>query len=256
MKAPWLLALFMICNSNPLLNGEEETRTTPYSTIEKDLPSMVFLYGPPGSGRSTIASKLHNDFSVPHLSFVDLLSTYAHEQDPLGERLTTYLQTGGDISQELFIEIFQKRLQDNDCAHGCIIEGAPWTLAQAQSLYDSFHTSFSFVALTINANDQWLVSKVQNRFVCPTCGRIYHEPFSHPKKEGVCDICLSTLTQRSLDTPEIMQTKLTNYRAAIMPVLDFFNTKHALITLEGDKTIDAIYYQVISSLSQYAHLTK
>lgn len=246
-----LVSLFSVLFFQKALVAQEE----PVSLDEKEKqdvqrPCILFLYGPPGSGRSKIAIKIQQNFSVPYISFAELINQYAHESSSLGCSLQEYLQEGGEIPVDLFIKIFNKRLSNADCVHGCLIEGAPWTLQQAQALYESLQSAFSFLAINIDAKDQWLVTKAEKRLVCTHCGRVYQEPFSSPKKPGICDSCPEPLTRRHEDTPEIMQSTLSAYRNAVVPVLAFFEEKNSLVLVEGDKTFDAIYFYVSSFLTQ------
>jgi len=248
-----LISLFhVLFFQNILLSQEEQPPTSTKDNQEEHRPCLVFLYGPPGSGRSKIAIKIQQNFSIPYISFAELINQYAHDTTSLGTSLQEYLQEGGEIPLDLFIKIFSKRLSNEDCGQGCLIEGAPWTLQQAKALYESLQSTFTFLAINIDAQDQWLVTKAEKRLVCTNCGRVYHEPFSSPKKPGVCDTCPGTLTRRHEDSPEILKSKLSAYRNAVVPVLAFFEEKNSLVLVEGDKTFDAIYFHVSSFLTQRA----
>lgn len=246
-----VLSLFQVLLSPNILIGQVET-SDPISHDIQEIqhPCIVLLYGPPGSGRSKIAIKLQQNFSIPHISFAEVISQYAHESSSLGTSLKEYLQEGGEIPTNLFIEIFKKRLSNKDCSKGCLIEGAPWTLQQAQALYESLQSTFTFLAINIDAQDQWLVTKAEKRLVCTNCGQVYHEPFSSPKKPGICDTCPGTLTRRHDDSPETLKSKLFAYRNTTVPVLAFFEEKNSLVLVEGDKTLDSIYFYVLSCLTQ------
>lgn len=246
--------LQMVFFENGLLSQTENENIGEPSLFHEDQelhrPCLVFLYGPPGSGRSKVAIKIQQNFSIPYISFAELINEYAHEASSLGHSLHDYLKEGGEIPLDLFITIFKKRLSEKDCSQGCLIEGAPWTLQQAHALYDSLQDSFSFLAINIDAQDQWLVTKAEKRLVCTNCGRVYGDPAQQPRKQGTCDTCSGALIRRHEDSPEILKSKLATYRTTVVPVLAFFEEKKSLVLVEGDKTFDSIYFQVSSCLNQ------
>lgn len=246
MKIVFFLALcFVYCSSLPCQEITLE-RGGSFSSH----PYVIFLYGPPGSGRSKIAIKIEKEFSIPHISFADLIFQYAQENSPLGQSLRSYLENSGDISDDQCIALFQKRLTESDCNKGCLIEGAPWSLQHAKALYTALIDSFSFLAINIDTDDQWLVTQVEKRLVCPSCGRVYNENSSLPQKAQVCDICSATLTKRQEDTPAILQAKLESYRRSIVPILEFFKEKNCFLLIEGDRTPESIFSLVSNQLMQ------
>lgn len=239
-----ILMLFGYCSfslfSSEILTDQKEHNS--------NVPYIVLLYGPPGSGRSKIAVKIHQEFNIPHIAIAELILQYAQENSTLGNELKAYLEQGGDISDSQCIALFKKRLKEADCSRGCLIEGAPWSLSHAEALYNDLKDSFSILAINIDTDDNWLMTQVEKRLICPTCGRVYHEPFSLPKTPGICDICSKQLVRRQDDSPEAMRAKLDAYRNSIVPILSFFKEKNCFILIEGDRTQDAIFSLVSNSL--------
>jgi adenylate kinase len=92
---------------------------------------IVFL-GPPGSGKGTQAQRLKDYLSVAHLSTGEMLRDA--EDTPLGKEAARYMLAGQLVPDDVVVGIVAERLADKDCAHGCLFDGFPRTVPQAEAL--------------------------------------------------------------------------------------------------------------------------
>ncbi len=208
-------------------------------------PNILVLYGPPGSGRTKIAVKLNQHFDIPKVSFAELLADALHEDSQIGDRSREYMNVGGNIPIDLFWMILERRMKMKDCSLGCLWEGIPWTVEQARMAKEKLSKSFQFIVFSIDASDQWLIQRVEGRLFCSRCGRVYNDPHSIPKIDGICDICGHQLKRRIEDSPESVLARYQTYQTSMSPVLDFWNKQHLLKVISGDKNLDDIYNDII-----------
>lgn len=92
---------------------------------------IVFL-GPPGAGKGTQAQRLKDYLGVAHLSTGEILRDTA--DTPLGRKANRYMMSGQLVPDEIVVGIVVERLADKDCAAGCLFDGFPRTVPQAESL--------------------------------------------------------------------------------------------------------------------------
>ena len=59
-----------------------------------------------------------------------------------------------------------------------------------------------------------LLLRLTGRRSCPTCGRIYNVHFQPPRVDEICDVDGTKLVIRNDDREEVIQERLTAYRAA------------------------------------------
>jgi len=92
---------------------------------------IVFL-GPPGAGKGTQAQRLKSYLGVAHLSTGEMLRDSA--DTPLGRRAAHYMGAGKLVPDDVVVGIVVERLADDDCKNGCLFDGFPRTVPQAESL--------------------------------------------------------------------------------------------------------------------------
>jgi adenylate kinase len=94
---------------------------------------IVFL-GPPGSGKGTQAQRLKDYLQVAHLSTGEMLRDAVQTGTRLGRTADSYMSTGRLVPDDVVLAIVVDRLADDDCAQGCLFDGFPRTVPQAEAL--------------------------------------------------------------------------------------------------------------------------
>lgn len=77
---------------------------------------------------------------------------------------------------------------------------------------------------------------------------MYNIYFSPSKKEGVCDKCSGELFQRDDDKEETIKRRLDVYEASTAPLIDYYNKKGILKSVQGVGSIDDIFKKVCAVL--------
>ena len=94
---------------------------------------IIILVGPPGSGKGTQAKVLCDRFGIPQISTGDMLRA-AKRAGTLDKRYLAIMDAGGLVPDEAMIELIDKRLDEPDCKAGCLLDGFPRTVPQAEAL--------------------------------------------------------------------------------------------------------------------------
>ena len=190
----------------------------------------IVIFGPPGSGKGTYASRLVKKLGVPHISTGDLVREEIRNQTPLGRMIEKYSSSGTLVPDETITEILKKRMKSIE-AKGFVLEGYPRTVSQARTLEKI--TAIDTV-VNLNVPDSVIIRRLSARLLCKSCGAIYNEITLKPKVSGKCDKCGGELFRRADDQPEVIQERLRVYKEASSPVVDFYRAENLLKDIKND----------------------
>ena len=212
----------------------------------------LILFGPPGAGKGTQAQRLQAEFGMVQLSTGDMLRAELASGSELGKRAKTIMDAGQLVPDDLMIDMIAKRIAQADCQRGFILDGFPRTIPQAQAL-DALLAQRSIVLdalVAIDVDDEDLVARATGRFSCATCGATYHDTFKQTQKDGVCDACGATsFSRRSDDKEETVRARLKAYHTQTAPILDFYEKKGLLKSIDGRKEIDQVTRDLKAALT-------
>jgi adenylate kinase len=212
----------------------------------------ILFLGPPGAGKGTQCKLLSEKLKLPHLSSGDLLRDAVKAETPIGLTAKGYMDKGELVPDRVLISMFKQHLLGPDCKNGYILDGFPRNLAQAQAL-DAMLADIDRplnVVLNIQLPDHLLMARITGRRTCPNkkCNAVYHINFK-PSKDGKhCDKCGTELTQRSDDKEEVVQERLRVYSQQTAPLIDYYDKKGVLRTIDGDGEEQAIFADVMRTL--------
>eukprot|EP01097_Dermamoeba_algensis_P010716 TRINITY_DN79_c0_g1_i1.p1 TRINITY_DN79_c0_g1~~TRINITY_DN79_c0_g1_i1.p1 ORF type:complete len:124 (-),score=20.57 TRINITY_DN79_c0_g1_i1:375-746(-) len=88
----------------------------------------IVLFGAPGSGKGTQSDRLVTKYGFIHLSTGDILRHEVASGTPLGLRAKGIMDSGEFVSDEIVIEMIEKKLEENKEAKGFIFDVFPRTL--------------------------------------------------------------------------------------------------------------------------------
>ena len=65
------------------------------------------------------------------------------------------------------------------------------------------------VVIEIQVPDEYVIERIVGRYMCATCGTMYHDKFKQPKVPGRCDVCGGTkFVRREDDNYETVVSRL------------------------------------------------
>ncbi len=221
------------------------------------LVGPIILVGPPGAGKGTQAKKLAEVYGIPQISTGDILRANVALGTELGRKAKEIMASGGLVPDELVNAMVADRLTQDDCKRGCILDGVPRTVGQAEWLDDHLKDKFFdsnkgralppiVVQVKVGYND--LLQRLTGRRSCPTCGRIYNVHYQPPSVDGVCDLDGSKLVLRPDDREEVIAERLRAYDRQTMPLVEYYQGSGRLMTVNGDQPIDAVMAEIIRAI--------
>ena len=206
----------------------------------------IVLLGAPGAGKGTQAAKMVEVFGLPHISTGDIFRKAVADGTPMGVAAKGFMDKGELVPDVVVIGIVRERLSEPDCADGFILDGFPRTVPQADALgvaLAEMNRALDAV-ISIDVPREALVSRLTARRQCRACGRIYNVQGDMPAVDGVCDECGCEVYQRDDDTIETVTNRLDVYDRNTSPLIAYYAAKGLLRSIDGDRSVDAVFADV------------
>ena len=182
----------------------------------------AIIFGPPGSGKGTYASRLRTKLGVDVIAMGDIFREIMKEDSPLGKKVKQYVEKGLLVPDDVVIEVLKQRLAKSSSKKGFILDGFPRTLEQANAL-DKIVAIDVVIKLTVP--DSIIIERLSTRWICKNCGEVYNIRYLKPKVEGVCDRCGGQLYQRPDDTAKVIKERIQVYERQTQPILQHYKEK-------------------------------
>jgi adenylate kinase len=179
---------------------------------------IVFI-GPPGAGKGTQCKRLVEQLAIPHLSTGEMLRATRHSDSALGRLVAEYLEAGQLAPDYLVMRIVTRRLAEPDCRAGCLFDGFPRTIVQAQQLdeYLADRRDQVDLVLELAAPQEQLVARMLKR---------------------------AQLERRADDTAETIQNRLRVFYTQTAPLLDYYGQRGLLETVDGRQSPDEVFAEI------------
>lgn len=213
----------------------------------------IILLGPPGAGKGTQAQFISKEYDIPQISTGDMLRAAIKEGTELGKQAKDVMNAGGLVSDDLIINLVQERIAKPDCVNGCILDGFPRTIPQAQALADANVTIDHVIEISVP--DDEIVKRLSGRRQHAGSGRVYHIDHNPPKVEGIDDVTGEPLIQREDDKEATIRDRLATYQQQTSALVGYYQEKAAeggdapkYVKFDGTQGIDDVKQQILSAL--------
>lgn len=204
----------------------------------------MLIMGPPGAGKGTQAAQITLFCGIPHISTGDMFRTEIKESTELGKKLSSYLDSGKLVPDQVTVEVIEKRLKMPDCEKGFLLDGFPRTVPQAEALDGILGKDGLDLIINISVDSAALLERLTGRRVCKQCDKTYHLLYQPPQNEGVCDNCGAQLYQRSDDTRETVSNRLEVYQSQTAPLLDYYARRGIVRDINGEQSIADVFQEI------------
>ncbi len=210
----------------------------------------IIMLGAPGAGKGTQADILSKEMNLPHIASGDLFRQALEERTEVGLLAKSYMNKGELVPDEVAIKMILEKINQPDCASGCLLDGFPRTLHQVQVLDKALKEQGKSIdkAIYIEVPNEELVKRLSGRWLCRVCQTPYHIINSPPKTPGKCDKCGGELYQRSDDREETVNDRLSVFFAQTVPILDYYKKQNKLIRVNGNLGMQGVASEIISAI--------
>tara|TARA_B100000949_G_C14286731_1_gene454666 strand:- start:191 stop:838 length:648 start_codon:yes stop_codon:yes gene_type:complete len=199
--------------------------------------NILFL-GAPGCGKGTQSKIIIEKYKIPQISTGDLLRNEIQSKTDLGLQIKDIISSGKFVSDEIVLKLVSKKLDQDDCRGGFILDGYPRNIAQAESLDKLFNDkdlTLEYVFL-IDVPSEILIQRCVGRLICDSCGWITNSFFDDKNEKEKCSKCnQGILLKREDDNEETIKKRLEVYREQTAPIIQFYDKKNILCSIDGQK---------------------
>ena len=213
----------------------------------------IMFIAPPAAGKGTQAELVVAKYHIPHISTGDILREISKEDSEIGNYVAETLAGGKLVKDEITYQLIEKRLKEDDCKNGFIIDGFPRNINQAIE-YDNILKKLGYEVgnvISIVIDEKTLEKRITGRRICEDCNAIYNinETSSAPQQESICDICGGKLYQRNDDNLEAFQTRYKMYQEKTAPIIEHHSKQGVLKEVNGNDTIENVFRKIDKIIS-------
>ncbi len=181
----------------------------------------LILLGPPGAGKGTQAQRLLSRHGIVQLSTGDMLRAAVAAGTPVGLRAKDTMERGELVPDEVVVAIVANRIDQPDVARGFVLDGFPRTVPQAEAL-DRLLAERGLkldAVVELKVNEGILLERIEKR---------------------AAETAARGETVRSDDNSEILRGRLAAYRAQTAPLVNYYDAKGTLRTVDGMAPVDEV----------------
>ena len=208
------------------------------------------MLGAPGAGKGTQAKMIADKYQIPHISTGDIFRANIKNGTELGKKAKEYMDQGLLVPDELVVDLVVDRLSEEDCVNGCVLDGFPRTIPQAESLDAALAAKGEAIdfAVDVDVPDENIINRMSGRRACVACGATYHLVHIPTKVEGICDRCGEGLILRDDDKPETVKKRLDVYHEQTQPLIDYYTSKNLLKSVDGTQAMETVFQSIVDIL--------
>ncbi len=218
----------------------------------KRLQRALILLGAPGAGKGTQAREVARIYGVPHLSTGDMFREHVAKGTELGRRAKPIMESGRLVPDEIVLGMVEERVARPDCAAGCVFDGFPRTLAQAERLEEilSLLPLRRAMAVNLAVDHEVVVQRIISRRTCSKCGAIYSMGAKMPQVPGKCDVCGGEIIQRPDDREDVVRQRMAAYQEQTRPLIEFYRKRGQLLEVDGSRDIATVQRELLALLER------
>lgn len=183
----------------------------------------IALFGPPGAGKGTQSALLVEKYKLAYISTGDLLRQEISEGSELGRKAKELIDRGQLVSDEMIVQLIEKRIIASADKNGILFDGFPRTLVQAYIL-------------------EGLLLKLNTSLACMLSLKV-------PREELIARLLeRGKISGRTDDNAEVIEFRLEEYNNKTKPVADFYKDRNKYVPIQGVGEISEVFDRLVQSI--------
>ena len=181
-------------------------------------PIRLVIFGRQGAGKGTQCAKLVENYDVAHISTGDMLRSAVAAGTEMGLKAKAVMDAGNLVSDDIILGIVRERLAEDDARNeGFVLDGFPRTTAQAEALVQILGEDELHAVVDLDVPVEEVTARMKER-------------------------------GRDDDTDEGIARRLELYEQETRPVLEWFEQRGLLLTINGLGTEAEITARILSAI--------
>ncbi|CAP25831.1 Protein CBG05336 [Caenorhabditis briggsae] len=180
--------------------------------------NVVFVLGPPGSGKGTICSKIQENLGYVHLSAGDLLRAERERAgSQFGALIESHIKNGSIVPVEITCSLLENAMNLHKTANGFLVDGFPRN------------------ADNLSGWSKQMSGKVHEQFVlflsCPV---------------DICiNRCLNRGEGRTDDNVDSLKKRVETYNNQTFPIIEHFGKLNMVRKVDSERPVEEVYEDVV-----------
>jgi adenylate kinase len=162
------------------------------------------IFGPPGSGKGTQASRVEREFGMSHLSTGEILRSEVAHGSAVGKEAARIMAAGDLVPDDLIDRIVESRLSRIDPTSNVLLDGFPRTTEQAMALDRMLAPRKVDFVVSLDVPEALLIDRLLHRAAV----------------EGRADDTRDAILERMREYHHRTASVLDHYREQGVPVLE------------------------------------
>jgi adenylate kinase len=178
------------------------------------------IFGPPGSGKGTQASRIEKEFHLVHLSTGAILRSEVARGTETGKEVARIMAAGDLVPDDIIVKIVRQLLPESEVGAGVLLDGFPRTLEQARALDEMLASEGHRVdfVIALDVPEDVLVERILHR---------------------------AAIEARPDDTREAIAERMHEYHKLTEAVLDYYRRRGVrVVEIDGMGDPDAVFDRI------------
>jgi adenylate kinase len=182
---------------------------------------IYIIIGPPGAGKGTQSKIICNLLNINQLSTGNIFRENIKGKTKLGLEVLKYINGGILVPDELTDKLVFDKL-DNDTLYknGVLLDGYPRNISQISALENYLKSKNEKIKNVINLqiSNSLIIKRLLKR---------------------------AKIENRADDTEKIINERIAVYEGETAPIIDYFDKKNILVTIDGTKKINDVTNDIL-----------
>lgn len=210
-------------------------------------PFILFIFGPPGSGKSTQADFVARTYHAVHFNSGEVLREILHDPRHLSDpkiQAEREVHDSGRLNDPLWVrEIVVRETEKLHLSQKSVVfSGCPRTLVEIDfelPYFSQWYGKRVFLVI-LEIAEATTIFRNSHRKICERCGTII--PWNlESQKYLVCPKCGGGLITRPDDEPDVILKRLQIYRQQSLPIVHYLEARGiTVVRINGEGTPDEV----------------